>query len=118
MNRASIPFVVSSLIDGRPVRWGRSVFHYDGCDRTLQVFNADVQDQLELRKRIDTRREELQEAAGGPLVIIFHSVKQSAERYGDFIASFPKVVDVPVRSLEGCTDVKDPIGPHRQWAPC
>ncbi len=69
MNREQIPFVVSRLVGGRPVRWipsERLVGDYDGRERTLQIFNADAQDQRRLLDVVDAARGPLQEAAGGP----------------------------------------------------
>jgi hypothetical protein len=89
MKRHNIPLFVSRLVDGRPVRWATSarlVGDYDGRERTLQVFNADPKEQDELLDRIDAHREALE--AEGPVVVIFHSRKQSAERYGDFVGTF------------------------------
>lgn len=35
--------------------------------------------------KADTERRQLEAAAGGPIVIIFHSVRQSRERYANFV---------------------------------
>ena len=120
MKRELVPFVVSRLIGGRPVRWAparRLVGDYDGRDRTLQVFNADPRDQRALLDVLDEKRDLLRAAAGGPLVIIFHSVRQSMERYGDFVKHFPKPrrewrsrVLVPERVV----DEANIGGPHRR----
>lgn len=85
MTRAEVPLAVSRLIGGRPVRWFEPVFKYDGCDRTLQVFNADAKDQLGLLRVIEGARARLEPAAGGLIIVIFHSVKQSAERHAEFV---------------------------------
>lgn len=122
MRRELVPLVVSGIIDGRPVRWAppkRLVGDYDGRDRTLQVFNADPRDQRQLLDAIDAQRGPLEEAAGGPLVIIFHSVKQSAERYSEFVKYFlyPRTVDAPrdrAPSPEECVDSDQDAGPHRR----
>jgi len=74
------------------VRWAQPVGDYDGRDRTLQVFNADPGDQRRIREEIDVFRDELERSAGGPLVIIFHSVRQSAERYRELVRAFPKPI--------------------------
>lgn len=86
MKREDIPFAVSRLIGNRPVRWAKSVGDYDGRERTLQVFNADVSDRRALDEAIDSCRSLFELAADGPFVIIFYSTSQSAERYADFIA--------------------------------
>jgi hypothetical protein len=122
MNRALIPLVVSDLIGGRPVRWvptNRLVGDYDGRERTLQIFNADPKDQRRLLDEIDKQRGSLDEAAGGPLVIIFHSVKQSTERYADFVRYFvrPRGIEMPravALSSETYVDAEDERGPHRR----
>ena len=88
MRRDLVPFAISRLIGDRPVRWGRSVGDYEGRDRTLEVFNADPTDQRALLDRIDQDRGPFEEAAGGPLIIIFHSTAQSKERYADFVDAF------------------------------
>ncbi len=121
MNREHVPFFVSRLVEGRPVRWvppERLVGDYDGRERTLQVFNADPTDQSRLRRMIAAHRAELQSAAGGPLVIIFHSRKQSAERHGEFIRAFPTPVapHATVPPVEECVDEADESGPHRRVA--
>jgi hypothetical protein len=122
MKREVVPLVVSGIVDGRPVRWApaeRLVGDYDGRERTLQVFNADACDQRRLRDAIDERRVPIEEAAGGPLVIIFHSRKQSVERYADFVKNYwyPRVVDAPrelAPSLEEYVDSDEDAGPHRR----
>jgi hypothetical protein len=124
MNRKHVPLVVSRIVGMRPVRWApsrRLVGDYDGRERTLEVFNADPKDQAHLFDEIDRQRAPLEEAAGGPLVIIFHSVKQSKERYADFVDSFgfPKVVAAPrevAPPTTGCEDTTDGTGPHRRVA--
>lgn len=122
MNRERIPFVVSRLVGGRPVRWvpsERLVGDYDGRERTLQIFNADVKDQRRLLDVVDAARGPLQEAAGGPLVIIFHSTKQSAERHGDFVRTFPRPIPAPRAAappVDQCVDEADESGPHRRVA--
>lgn len=71
MKREDIPEVVSKLMDHRPVRWAETALYFEGCERTLEVFNAAVPDQHGLLRRLRPLRAELQEAAGGPLVILF-----------------------------------------------
>jgi hypothetical protein len=77
-------------MDGRPVRWADApnlVGDYDGRERTLEVFNADARDQRVLVRRLRPVREELELAAGGPVVVIFHTSVESARLYGDFVKS-------------------------------
>lgn len=85
LTREEIPLAVSRLVGGRPVLWAHPIFKYDGCDRTLRVLNADAKDQLDLLSAIERDRSRLEPVVGGPLVVIFHSVKQSAERYAEFV---------------------------------
>jgi hypothetical protein len=126
MKREHVPVVVSGLIGGRPARWApaeRMVGDFDGRDRTLEVFNANVADQRASLEAIDRDRARLEEAAGGPLVIIFHSVRQSEARYGEFLAaferSFPRVIEAPTvltPPADRCVDRDDDAGPHREPA--
>jgi hypothetical protein len=122
MKRERVPYVISRLIDGRPVRWApanRSVGDYDGRERTLQVFNADPKDQRRLLDVIDSNRAPLEEAVGGPLIVIFHSVRQSAERYADFVKSFPRPISTLTRrppAPEKCVDMANENGTHRREA--
>ena len=74
---------------GRPVRWAASerlVGDYDGRERTLEVFLADARDQLSLRTAIEDLRSEVTVAAGGPIILIFHTTKESHRLYADFLA--------------------------------
>lgn len=120
MNREHVPFAVSRLVGGRPVRWvppARLIGDYDGRERTLQIFNADSKDQRRLLDEVDAAREPLEKAAGGPLVLIFHSVKQSEARFADFVRAFPKLIGAPhavVPPLVRCVDTADESGPHRR----
>ncbi|HEY0478297.1 MAG TPA: hypothetical protein VGD37_12320 [Kofleriaceae bacterium] len=77
---------VRAIIDGRPVRWSSpQPGDYDGRDRTLEVFNADAGEQRDLIRRLRAVRTELENAAGGPVVIVFHTRKESARLYADYI---------------------------------
>jgi|HubBroStandDraft_1064217.scaffolds.fasta_scaffold02408_13 hypothetical protein len=124
MKRERVPLFVSPIVAGRPVRWApprRLVGDYDGRERTLEIFNADPKDQGSLFDEIDRQREPLEEAAGGLLVIIFHSVRQSTERYADFVNVFgyPKVVAAPrgvAPPTTSCEDTTYGTGPHRRVA--
>jgi hypothetical protein len=120
MNRDRVPFFVSRILAWRPVRWATPVGDYDGRERTLEVFNADLRDQRRLLVEIDKHRQTLAEAAGGPLIVIFHSVKQTEDRYGEFARSFPRPLPRPTQAIapppERCVDVQDENGPHRRAA--
>jgi len=80
--------MVSHRLEGRPVRWApreRLVGDYDGRERTLQVFNADAADQRRLLEEIHR--------IASDVVVIFHSVRQSQERYADFLEQFARERD-------------------------
>ena len=86
--RESWPKKLRDLMDGRPVRWAEPpnlVGDYDGRDRTLEVFNADAKEQRMLLRRLRPVREALEHAAGGPVIVIFHTSAESARLYGDFV---------------------------------
>ena len=88
--RESWPKRVRDIMDGRPVRWADApnlVGDYDGRDRTLEVFNADARDQRLLLRRLRPFRDELEQAAGGPVIVIFHTSAESGRLYGDFVQS-------------------------------
>jgi hypothetical protein len=73
VTRDEIPKVVSHLLEDRPVRWAVGVVgDYDGRERTLEVFEAKAADQLDLLRSLRPVRSEIQAAAGGPIVIVFH----------------------------------------------
>jgi hypothetical protein len=73
-------------VEGRPFRWSSpQPGDYDGRDRTLEVFNADAGEQRELLRRLRSARVELEQTASGPIVIVFHTRKESARLYADFV---------------------------------
>ena len=76
------------VFHGRPVRWAapkHTVGDYEGRDRTLEVFNADAKDQRELLANLRSIRAELEAVAGGPIILIFHTTKESARLHADFV---------------------------------
>jgi hypothetical protein len=85
LDRESIPARVSELLDRRPVRWGEMACDFDGRERTLEVFDADAREQRELLRRLRHVRSALDEAAGGPLVIVFHTRAESRRLYADVV---------------------------------
>jgi hypothetical protein len=102
ITRDSAVHVVSELLGGRPARWLTApVADYDGHERTLEVFDADAGEQLELLRRLRTVRPELSAAVGGPLVVVFHTRAESARLHGDLLKSWPRAsylgVDVDVQ---------------------
>jgi hypothetical protein len=86
MTKLEVPARVAALLD-RPVRWAQPIFAYDGCETTLQVFNAEMSEQDGMLMRLEPHRAELEAAAGGPLVVMFFTRKQSA-RHATFVAEF------------------------------
>ena len=124
MRREHVPLFVSRIIEGRPVRWAppkRNLGDFDGRERTLQVFNADAKDQRRLLDEIDRHRAPFEEAAGGPLVVVFHSVRQSAERHAEFVDLFVRWAPKEKKAssdvappLQGCVDEANESGPHRR----
>jgi len=79
---------ISAVFEGRPVRWAgpHALGDYDGRDCTLEVFNADVREQLALLTRFRPLRPEVEAVAGGPVIVIFHTTKETARLYADVIA--------------------------------
>ena len=76
------------LFGDRPVRWGgppQTLGDFDGNERTLEVFNADAREQLELLRRLRPLRGELESAAGGPVLVVFHTRAESARLYGELV---------------------------------
>jgi hypothetical protein len=73
---------------GRPVAWAgaRAVGDYDGRERTLDVFNVDARDQLDLLKRFRGVRPEIEAALGGPVIVLFHTTKETARLYPEVAA--------------------------------
>ena len=84
MSKQDIPHFISKIIK-RPVRWAKPIGDYEGRERTIEVFNADLQDQLSLLKEINKHKDQINKIVDGPLVVVFHSVKQTKERYADLI---------------------------------
>lgn len=79
-----IPRRVSDVLGGRPTRWlsdARAVGDFDGRERTLEVFGADADDQRALLRRLRPMRPEIEQALGGPLVVVFHTTDESVRLY-------------------------------------
>lgn len=96
MKWEDVPQAVSKRMGGRPVRWAPAeqlIGDYDGRERTLEVFLADAKEQLGLRAAIEDIWTDLRQAAGGPIVLIFHTTKESQRLHAAFLrefASLPK----------------------------
>ncbi len=86
MTRDDLTSQLSAALASRPVRWSADVVGgYEGRERTLEVFNADANEQILLLRKIRRLRAALEEAAGGPVVVIFHTRRESARLYAHFI---------------------------------
>jgi hypothetical protein len=124
MTVEDVPAVVAQL-SRRPVRWAPEealLGQYDGDERTLQIFNAELGDQLRLLEQLEPYRPWLERSAGGPIVVIFFSVKQSL-RHADFVRSFsfePPIRRMPRNAVPpfapNYVDTVSDSGPHRRVA--
>jgi hypothetical protein len=100
------------LMEGRPVRWATGegfVGDYDGRERTIEVFNADALDQRALLRRLRPVREELELAVSGPVVVVFHTTKESARLYAAFVEAALQAeadADVVVAEVTGADQVE------------
>jgi hypothetical protein len=90
VERDSWPKRLRDIMGGRPVRWAEErdlMGDYDGRERTLEVFNADAKDQRTLLRLLRPVRVDLELAAGGPVIVIFHTSAESSRLYADFVRS-------------------------------
>jgi hypothetical protein len=81
---------VTEMLGDRPVRWADSrqfIGDYDGRERTLEVFNTDASAQRESLHLMRPIREELEAAAGGPVVVIFHTRAESTRLHSRFVTA-------------------------------
>ena len=84
LTREQIPERVSDLLEGRPTCWmpsSRAVGDYDGRERTLEVFEADPREQLDLLHRLREIRPDIEQAIGGSLVVLFHTSAETQRLY-------------------------------------
>jgi hypothetical protein len=111
LERNTIPARVSELLDRRPVRWGEMAGDFDGREHTLEVFDADAGEQRGLLRRLRHVRAELDEAAGGRLVIVFHTRAESRRLYADVIDGWYRQVlaNRVVAWIEERSDVDPPL---------
>ena len=73
---------------GRPARWateGTLWGDYDGRENTLEVFNVDAKEQRALYRQMRPMREALEQEVGAPLIVLFHTRKESLRLYADFV---------------------------------
>jgi hypothetical protein len=125
MRREDVPYLVSRLMGNQPARWApteRTLGDYDGRERTLEIFNAAPKDQLGLLAALRSERANLKEAAGGPILFIFHTEEESARLYAEFVDGFPHMIaEAPVRPLGTDARIDRPVEdgdvlPHRRAA--
>ena len=124
MNRDDVPAIVAQLLR-RPTRLASEqalAGDYDGDERTLQVFDTELGDQLRLLEQLEQYRPWLERFAGGPIVVVFFSVKQSV-RHADFVSSFtfePPLRRMPRHAVPplgaNWVDTDNDSGPHRRVA--
>ena len=87
--REAMTRAVSERLDGRPVRWFAGVTgDFDGRERTLEVFDAEPPEQRSLIRDLRPLREQLSVAAGGPVVVVFHTQGETQRLYGEFSAAW------------------------------
>ena len=94
VTRSQIPRLISSKLDGRPARWvpaGRLVGDFNGRDRTIEVFNAEVPDRMSLLEKLEGDLGEIEEVLGAPLVVLYFTRAQT-EVYAPEMVSFPSAV--------------------------
>lgn len=84
LTRETVPSRFSESLDGRFARWtprDRLIGDLDGRERALDVFYAAAGEQLALLRRLRPLRQEIEELIGGPLLVIFHTPKETTRLY-------------------------------------
>jgi hypothetical protein len=61
---------------------------FDGHERTLQVFYAEVEDRPRLQRALRPLREELDQDAGGPIVFMFFTKFQTERWHMDEVRAW------------------------------
>jgi hypothetical protein len=92
ISKQDVPRRIAEIL-GRPARWasaGRAVGSYDGCERTVEVFDAPLGEQLGLLRALRAERAVLEPGAGGPLVVLFHTPSETRRLYGDVLDEMPR----------------------------
>lgn len=82
--RENVLKALKTILD-KPVRWAKQGAPDLPASRTVQVFNAEVEEHKHLLGQIDRYRKVFHTICGGPLVVIFHSQKQTKERYPEML---------------------------------
>lgn len=91
---------VAELGGGRAVRWvpsDRAIGDYDGRERTLEVFDVDAGEQRSLLRRIGPARAEIEQSIGGPLIVVFHTPRETTRLYPEM--SFQRAYDALATSI-------------------
>ena len=124
MNVDDVPAIVAQLWR-RPARWVPEeslLGDFDGSTRTLQVFNVEIEEQFRILEQLEPLRPWLEGAAGGPILVMFFTTKQSL-RHSHFVNSsklepeiqrVQKPLSVPMAT--DCIDTHTDTGPHRRVA--
>lgn len=87
MTRAEWLPRLRDIFGGRPTRWTENpVGDYNGRERTLEVFNAEASDQLKLLRQFRAVRSDVETTTGGPVIVLFHTTKETARLYADVVA--------------------------------
>lgn len=84
---ADIPGRVSELLGGRVARWtplSRQTGDYDGRERTIEVFDAQASEQRALLRQLRPARPEIECLLGGPLIVVFHTPRETERLYPEF----------------------------------
>jgi len=87
LSRKDVPWHVALAV-GRRVCWAppeRAVGDYDGRERTLEIFMVDAREQRELMRSLRALRTEIETAAGGPIVVVFHTVAETTRLYPEML---------------------------------
>ena len=96
MMREDLLPVIIAAFEGRPAGWAeaQALGDYDGRERTLEVFNADARDQLDLLTHFRSLRPEVERVAGGPVIVIFHTTKETIRLYANVTSTVPLAINI------------------------
>ena len=81
-NRQAVLALLSEILFGRPVRWGKAV---EDCEHVIEIFNAEASEQRDLIRAMRPIRKEIESLAGGPVVTIFHTRAETIRLYADML---------------------------------